>query len=157
MDGSGVRLPFSLDEVAGTRILSAHRVLYRGVDGRYSDYGALELCVGARTLLFDGAADGESLRVHDRPWVDPFAEPMSEENRRYVQEHGKWERVDCSAEKPYEDFIGQEITDVIALVNEFGRIAGVRISVRNCSLWFAVDGDESRVYTSRPSGFREVR
>ena len=53
--------------------------------------------------------------------------------------------------------IGQIVTDSCALLNEFKKVAGVRISVSTGSMWFAVLGDESDVYWAQPIGFTELK
>jgi hypothetical protein len=74
-----------------TRVRRVHYV-YRGVPD--TDFGPLELAFGDRVVLLDNAADGEALRVRRQAWEDPFAEPLSGENRAFVEESGKWTAFD---------------------------------------------------------------
>jgi hypothetical protein len=117
--------------------------------------GPLELKLDGRTLLLDADADGERLRVVEQEWSDPFEEPLSEENRQYVAKHGMWRRVDCSRWEGYSSLVGQEVTEACVLVNEFGRIGGVRISTPAGTLWFVVEGDQSHVHWAKPDSFTE--
>ena len=141
----------------GKRIEALARVLYEYEGHIEGDEGALELVLDGETFLFEADADGEGLRLREQAWMDPFEEPLSDENRAYVEEYGRWCRVDCSRTKPYVDLCGQKITDACALLNEFGKVGGVRISVSTRSMWFAVQADESYVYWTPPTGFSESR
>lgn len=86
----------SLTDVIGSRITRVRRVqyVYRGVPD--TDFGPFELTFGARVVLLDNASDGEELRVRTEPWEDPFVEPLSEENRAFVETSGKWTAFDVS-------------------------------------------------------------
>jgi hypothetical protein len=149
--------PFIPRSLVGKRITHVARVLYEYRGEVDPGDGALELGLDGQTLLLDGESDGERLRVSEQPWVDPFEEPLSEENRRFVETHGKWRRVDCSRSDVYSGLLGQVITDACALNNKFGTLAGLRISVPTAGIWFVVDGDESHVYWAQPIGFTEVK
>jgi hypothetical protein len=157
MDGIIVQPLSCLSRLIGQRIESIARVCYwhRGV-ADLAD-GSLEIKVAGEVVLLDGASDGESLRVRNGPWVDPFDEPVSTENLEYIAEHGRWQRVDCSIHEFYDDFLKEAITDVRLLENEHGRTAGVKISVPARSLWFVVEGDECHVHWGQPVGFSETR
>ena len=63
-----------------TRVRRAHYV-FRGVPD--TGFGPLELTFGGRVVLLDNAADGETLRVRAQAWEDPFAGPLSCENRAF--------------------------------------------------------------------------
>ena len=157
MDGSMAQLASYLSGLVGRRIEHIARVLYahRGVVD-YVD-GPLEMEVDGRVVLFDGANDGESLRVRDRGWDDPFKDPVSAETREYIELHGRWQRVDCSSHEGFIDLVDQVITDVRLLRNEHGRTAGLTISVAARSVWFVVEGDECHVHWAHPIGFTEVK
>jgi hypothetical protein len=151
------QLHLSISDLVGKRLRRIGRVLYqRGSDIDAVD-GPLELEVDGRTFLLDGAPDGESLRVREGAWEDPFKEPLSDENLRYIREHGKWHRIDCSQHEHYDTLVGQELREVGLLENEHRRIAGVRLSTNGRSMWFVVEGDECHVYWAHPIGFFDVR
>ena len=86
---SGVRPLTGLIGARITRVRHIHYV-YRGMPD--TGYGPLELTFGGRVILLDGAADGEALRVSTQLWQDPFAGPLSDENRAYVDKSGQWLR-----------------------------------------------------------------
>jgi len=155
MDGSMEQLPFPLKAMVGGRITYIARVLYEYAGEIDPDDGAIEIGINDQVLLLDATADGDRLRVREGAWKDPFSEPLSEDNRRHIESHGKWRWVDCSHLNAYAELIGQPITSIAALMNEHGHLAGVRISVSSRSLWFVVHGDECRVYWAQPIGFKE--
>lgn len=148
---------FFPDDLVGQTLTGIARVLFErhGVLDQSSD-GALELELNGRTVRLDSASDGEQLRVEEGRWEDPFAEPLSPENRAYVEEAGKWQWVDVSQQERYRDFIHRPITEVRSLKNRFGQICGVRISVDRRSLWFVAEGDECHVYWAHPIHIVEV-
>jgi len=150
------QLLISLKNLAGSRITYIARVLYEYGGEIETDDGAVEIGLDDRVFLLDAAADGDKLLVREGAWKDPFSDPLSEENRRYIESHGKWRWVDCSHLNAYSELIGQSITGVVALMNENSRIAGVRIAASNRSLWFVIHGDECRVYWAQPIGFKEI-
>lgn len=146
-----------LDEVVGSNLSGIARILYEFDGENEPDDGALELRTEGFIVLLDGSSDGESLRVRKAAWKDPFGEPLSPDNERYVREHGRWRRVDCSDLENYSDFVGREVTEFRTLINEHGRIAGLRLSVPGRTMWFVVQGDECHVRWTHPIGFTEGR
>jgi hypothetical protein len=133
------------------RILYEHRRHVNRVDG------ALELHFDdGSVVLLDALGNGDCLRVRSQRWIDPFGEPLSDENEHYVESHGKWKWVDDSSETAYAAMIENTVSSVSLLANEFGSIAGVRISTTDAALWFFVAGDECHVAWAHPIGFREV-
>jgi hypothetical protein len=154
-------IPALLQGLIGQRVIRMDRVLYQ-VRGDFEKVvpgdGPLELELeGGRVLLLDGAGDGESLRAKEGTWVDLFAEPLSEENARFVEESGKWTRVPSSRLEGYIDFIGERITEVSAIAARDARgVAGVRLSVAKKSLWFVVQWDECHVLWEAPKELTEA-
>jgi hypothetical protein len=144
-----------IQAVLGRTVTGLSRVLYdvRGVI-EPSD-GALEVQLDGFVVLLDSAADGDRLRVDDQPWNDPFDEPLSRENRSFVESHGRWRRIDCSPAEPYSELVGRAVTEVALLENPFRRVAGVRLSAEGRSLWFVIEGDECHVYWAHPISFTE--
>lgn len=156
LDGWSLQTLAFPEGLVGQTVTGIARVLYEWRGALDDTDGDLELELNGRLVLLDCASDGERLRVKEARWEDPFAEPLSDENRAYVAEAGKWRRVDCSHQGPYRDLIGQRITDVLLLRGAFGVIAGVRISVASRSLWFVAEGDESHVYWEQPGHITEM-
>jgi hypothetical protein len=157
VDTSMGQLPSFLSALVGQRVTRIARILYQYRGAIDPGNGPLEIEAAGRVLLLDAKAQGDCLRVRERAWEDPFVEPLSNENRAYVEEHGKWHKVDCSLHDGYSDFISQPLTDIRALENEWRDIAGVRLSVAARSFWFVVEGDECHLYWAHPIGFTEAR
>lgn len=145
------------DRLRGRTVTSLARVLYERHGVINPVDGPLEIELTGSFVLLDSASDGERLRVEERRWEDPFEEPLSPENRAYVEETGKWRRIDCSHEAPYSDFVGHSITEARLLRNRAHKIVGVRISVDARSLWFVVEFDECHVYWAQPIWYAEMR
>jgi hypothetical protein len=144
-------------QLTGQRIVGIRRLRYEYHSDVEPEGCDLELELDSRVVLFGGAADGESLRIREGAWQDPFCEPLSEENRRYVRESGKWQRVDCSREEGYASLVGRTLIEARPLLDEFGLVSGVKLSVPGKSLWFVNAGDECHVHWSPPDGFREAK
>lgn len=156
MDGLTEQLLLSLKFFKGSRITQLARIFYEFGGEIDTGDGFLEIESEGRVVLMENAADGESLRLQERPWQDPFTGELSKENVQYINEYGRWRRIDCSKEKDYSSFIGQVITKICILENEHGTISGICLSVYNRSLWFVVEGDECHIYWAHPIGFRNV-
>jgi hypothetical protein len=110
--------------LVGRRVIGLRRILYLGPDGvRNDEDGALEISTddGASVVL-DGSADGSSLRWTTGRWLDPFAEPLSDENRRFVESSGKWVAVDVAEWDGYDRLIGQPISAVVPITPRWARI-----------------------------------
>ncbi|WP_159398002.1 hypothetical protein [Sorangium cellulosum] len=147
--------PASLKSLSGKCLRAVARIFFEHGGQIEAGDGALELYLDDGSVFFlDGSADGERLRVQDAPWVDPFQPPISDENRLYIEQSGKWSRVEQSDDPKFSGLIGKVIASVKVLVNEFGREAGVQFSIGGTELWFVVAGDECHVHWVHPIGFR---
>jgi hypothetical protein len=140
--------------IAGQRVARVFRIFYAfkgDVDRRC---GALEIhFASGDVLLLDGQSDGESLALAWEPWTDPFAPPLSPENRAFVDQHGQWTRVDVSTEVPYRALVDDAIQSADLLHNPFGTIAGLALHAGAGQLWFWIGVDESMVSEALPDGF----
>jgi hypothetical protein len=154
MDGSIALPTSSLKSMPGRRLRAVARIFFECGGRIESGDGPLELYLDdGSVVLLDGAGDGESLRVRDATWADPFEPPISAENRLYIEQHGKWSRVEQSSEPRFASLIGEVISSVTILENEFGREAGVKLSIGGTELWFVIAGDECHVHWAHPIGF----
>lgn len=157
MDGLIVQHPCSdaAQKITGKRIVRIDRILYEFNGLIEPGDGPLELHLeDGSVFLFDGASDGESLRVETQPWTDSFEGAMSSENEAFVAASGKWSRVPVSDEAPYDELVGAEVNTVDILENEFGREAGLAIETGHRTLWFVVQCDETHVFWAYPLGYR---
>ncbi|WP_437941582.1 hypothetical protein [Sorangium sp. So ce341] len=156
MNGSKALPLANLKSLCGKRLRGVARILFEHGGQIEPGDGPLELYLDDGTVvLFDGSADGEGLRVQYAPWVDPFEPPISDENRAYIEQSGKWSRVEQSTAPKFVGMLGAIISSVTILENEFGREAGVQLCVGETALWFVVAGDECHVYWEQPIGFRK--
>jgi hypothetical protein len=119
---SGVR---PLTGLIGARITRVRRIHYvcRGMPN--TGCGPLELTFGGRVILLDGAADGEAPRVSTQAWPDPFAGPLSDENRAYADKSGQWTAFDVSAQGALAPFTGHVLASVEAVLADSGKVTGV--------------------------------
>ncbi|WP_438024158.1 hypothetical protein [Sorangium sp. So ce233] len=155
MNGSEVLPLANLKSLSGKRLRAVARILFEHGGRIDPGDGPLELYLDDGTVvLFDGSADGEGLRVQYAPWVDSFEPPISDENRAYIEQCGKWSRVEQSNDPMFVDMLGELISSVEILENEFGGQAGLQISIGGKDLWFVVAGDECHVHRTQPIGFR---
>lgn len=144
--------------VEGKVLASIARVLYEHGGQLDTSDGPVELRFeDGGTLLLDGGSDGETLRTSSSPWRDPFAGQLSAANRAYIQEHGRWTRVDLSNEDAYRDLVGNDVVEMAPLFNEFGRLSGVKLATFDRTMWFVIEGDECHVRWAPPIGFSEKR
>jgi hypothetical protein len=58
-------------------------------------------------------------------WEDPFAEPLSDENRDFVEKSGKWTAFDVSAEGAFATFIGDVLDTVEPVLAGSGKVTGI--------------------------------
>ena len=147
----------SASTLVGCRIYLIARVFFEFQGSLEQVDGPLEITVSGRSVLFDCEGDGESLRVRERCWNDPFEGELSADNRQFVESSGRWRRTEVSDWQGYRDLKGHVITEIQLLTNQHGRVAGVRFAANNRFMWFVVEGDECRVHWSAPMGFYSRR
>ena len=58
-------------------------------------------------------------------WEDPFAGPLSAENRAFVEQSGKWAAFDVSAVGAFATFIGDVLASAEPVLGESGHPTGV--------------------------------
>jgi len=135
-----------LAKVARSRdqvIKRIRRVLYVGPDGTVSPRGPVELSFAdGTTLLLDSGPDGEALKADTATWVDPFKEPLTEDNRRFISKSGKWTAFDVTEEELFSRLIEQTILQVLLVTTMEGKITGVMFQSSGGRLHAQVEGDE---------------
>lgn len=98
-----------------------------------------------RVVHFWVGDDGETVRIVAAPWDDPFGEPLSAENRVFVEQSGKWTLVATSTTLEMALLIGRRIHRVFLVRDDRGTLRGVRLAIGGSALTYAVDGDEGFV------------
>jgi hypothetical protein len=135
-----------LSDYMGKRVSYVRQIFYtHGHDIDRSDC-QLELSMDDSSVLrLSGGTDGQSVVVSFTPWKDVFQEPLSEENREYVERHGKWSIFDTSNEERNREIVHSTITDFCDIVDEHDQRRGVRIHIGHEYLSYIVDSDEGFV------------
>ena len=108
--------------------------------------GPLELTFDDQTsIVFDAAGDGESLAVSSGTWIDPFAEPLSEENRTFIESSGKWTAFSVQAGDPLGRVLGNKILRIDDINNSSEKVVGIQIQAGNMVIQATVDSDALQV------------
>lgn len=96
-------------------------------------------------IHFLGGVDGETVRIVDAPWEDPFVEPLSDENRAFVEQCGKWTLFDTSATPHMAPLVEHTIRSISLVHDQRGIRRGVELEIGSTLLTYLVDGDEGFV------------
>jgi hypothetical protein len=91
------------------------------------------------------AGDGASVVAEEIAWVDPFVEPVSPENREFVDRSGKWEIFDVSADREFSSFLGKLLTVAEVAHDEHGILSRVTLGGEGASVTFFVEDDRGYV------------
>lgn len=131
------------DRILNRKIVRVRRINYVWPDGyRNTREGPLEIELeGGLVIRFESGSDGESIRFRVGAWVDPFAGPLSEENRQFIKEAGKWSVFDLSDSEAYRLLVGKCIRD-FDLIISMGKFVGIGLVVGNLLLKAEVEADE---------------
>ena len=141
-------LPKELTALVGQRISGVRRILYVGPDGQIGRTGAIELTSSDGTVVvLDSGADGESIRVTGLRWADPFGEPLSLENRAWVDKVGKWSAFNVRDDPEYAALAGDTVLSVDP-VYENDTITGALVRTASATLRAHVEADEMQVTVS---------
>lgn len=108
--------------------------------------GSVEITFGSgSTLLCESAADGETVRVADAPWVDPFGGPLSAENLEFQRTAGRWVKYDASDQEPFAGLVGRQVVDIAPITGTSGKQYGVVVNVSGYLLGMYANADELHV------------
>ena len=89
--------------------------------------------------------DGDSVRIHNDAWIDPFAEPLSPANEDYVRTSGKWTKCDVSDEAPFAHLVGRKLIDVAPMPGATGKLYGLLLNASGYLLAIYANADELHV------------
>jgi hypothetical protein len=110
------------------------------------DDGSVELVFASGAILLcESGSDGDSVRVRDTAWVDPFAGPLSPENEEFVRTSGKWVRHDVSDEPPFAELINRKVFDIAPMTGSTGKTYGLLVNVSGSLLALYANADELHV------------
>jgi hypothetical protein len=135
----------ALERVVGRQLVSASRIVYEFDGVADVSHGDLELSFeGGEVVSLQCAADGERLTLAPVAWQDPFAPPSSLENEAFVQQSGKYIRVDTKTAPPSLP-VGDQLSRYVLIRNRFGTPAGVKLVFVGSAVHFLVECDEAYV------------
>jgi hypothetical protein len=142
----GVMLEGQLSGLLTSAIARVRLINYVQPGGhRQVGEGPIEFTLDNGTVLrLESGSDGESIRLCVGEWTDPFAEPLTPENREFVARSGKWTAFDVSSEKDYSRLIGQTLNN-LGLILGNGKVTGVSLLFGSTSIRAEVDADELSV------------
>jgi hypothetical protein len=131
----------------GDTIARVCRLKYQiGQEIVFDDSGAVEITfAGGPTFFCDSGPDGDSVRIHDDAWIDPFAEPLSPANEDYVRTPGKWTKFDVSDEAPFAHLVGRKLIDAAPMSGATGKLYGLLLNVSGYLLAVYANTDELHV------------
>jgi hypothetical protein len=137
-----------LKQLVGRQLVRLSRIFYICSGQVERGTGPIEFeFEGGRIVHLKVGGDGESLVVEDRPWQDPFDDPISQENEEWIAEHGKWARFDVSGWPEFMNYIGRNLTSILPLYAFGGGLCGARLVFDDQVLDFAAVADEAYVFT----------
>ena len=132
-----------LSNSTGKTLVGIRRVLYVHKGVVQNGAGPLELTFDDGTsVVLDAGADGESLAVMAGSWIDPFQEPLSEENQLFIESSGKWTAFDMATLDPFSRAIGHAIDQVDDLRSPSEKVVGTCVRLGDVVILANVDSDE---------------
>lgn len=135
-------------DIINLKVVEIHLIQYVLPSGEIEDDDVeLEIVFQKSScLLLSSASDGERVHIRREPWVDPYYEPISDENREFIQESGKWSLFLANDHPSFASVIGKRINNVEKIHNEFGVLAGLAIDFQEKTLCFCVYCDEGKIF-----------
>jgi hypothetical protein len=136
-----------LTKYVGATISRVCRLRYQlGENVDSDDDGAIEVSFSTgATLYCEPGPDGDSVRVRDTVWIDPFAGQLSPENEEYVRTSGKWTKHDVSDENLFADLIDRKLIDIAPMSGSTGKLYGLLLNVSGYLLAVYANADELHV------------
>jgi hypothetical protein len=116
-----------LSSHVGQPITKIERLRYEFQGQTEVEGGDLQLWFGDAVVLLGVSGDGETIRVTEVSWQDPFEGPLAPENEEYVASHGKWRLVDVSREAMFVELTEKILSEVVPLTNRFDKLIGAQL------------------------------
>lgn len=114
----------AIQGAVGQRVARVRRGRYSLPVSDMDEGGFLELTfVSGDVLLLDIGSDW-TLTAQAQAWNDPFTEPISAENRDFVERHGRWTAVDVS-QGDARLLTGSSISSASLLTDDMADVVGV--------------------------------
>lgn len=141
--------------LVGKTILCVKQVLY--VVGEIVDYSDCQIQFDfndGTILRLRCAGDGHSVVATDKAWTDPFAGPLSAENKNFLNQSGKWSIFDISHQPHVNPYLGKRIDQVFSIEDTDGRSRGIMLGINGTYIGYVVDSDEGIVVFDMQEVFR---
>lgn len=138
--------------VGGKRIRAIHLLTYSYQNETNWENTPLQMTFEDDSVIFlRQAGDGETFSISKEAWQDPFAGSLSEEDKQFIQKHGKWELRDMSLQEPFTCLINETVDEVEPIRNEYGKLSGVILNFTEAKgeLKFEIAWDECHVHRER--------
>lgn len=132
-----------LEAKVGRMLVGVRRVqfVHRGTVQEFG--GPLELTFDDGTaVVLDAGGDGESLALVPTKWVDPFQEPLSAENRDFVEQSGKWTAFDAKGREPWSRAIGNRVETIAGVRNSSDKLVGAQMQFGSVVVRVIVESDD---------------
>ncbi|MBF4636288.1 hypothetical protein ITJ38_17895 [Agreia pratensis] len=128
----------------GSGVVGIKRIFYVFEGNVDSRVGPLQIEFADGVVLFDAGSDGETLKVSDASWTDPFLaeDPPSDVNKAYVEKHGKWTAFDVAGSPEYLKFLESVIQTVTPRETSDGRLTGVVLKTTKGDISVMAEWDE---------------
>jgi hypothetical protein len=136
-------------EMVGREIVRVRRLHYVFQSEVNTSDGAIELTFADGSVAMCEAAADWTLEFYDAAWVEPFAEPLTEADRAYVDRYGRWSAYDVTAQQPYGLLADQTVQQVIPQLNDLLELTGMLIRTEEAILDLQVWAGELRTFVRR--------
>ena len=142
----------NMPSIVGKTLIGIRRIAYVHHGVVTDNGGPLELTFCDQTsIVFDAAGDGESLVVSSGAWIDPFAEPISQENRTFIENSGKWTAFNVQADDSFGRVLGNQILQINNINNSSEKTIGIQIQIGDMVIQVIVDSDALQVSSVDPA------
>jgi hypothetical protein len=136
-------------ELVGRKISRIRRVHYVFQGEANTSDGAIELTFSDGSVVMCDAAADWMLEFFGAPWTDPFVEPLSDDDRAYVDRYGRWRAYDVTDQVPYSWLVRQTIRQAIPQLNAMLEQTGLMIRTDDCVLDLQMWAGELRAFVRR--------
>ena len=136
-------------ELVGRKIERIKRLHYASQGETNTSDGAIELTFADGSVIMCDTAADWTLQFFGAAWVDPFPEPISDEERSYMDRYGKWVVADVTDQAPYRALVGETISQVIPQFNDLLELSGLVIRTDTAVLDLQMWAGELRAFVRR--------
>ncbi|MCA9918169.1 MAG: hypothetical protein KC445_09460 [Anaerolineales bacterium] len=135
----------NIEKLKGKQIKGVHLVLFVHKKGRNWNDSLLQITFEDDSLVLLKGDGNDNLIVQRSAWEDAFEGDLSEEDKTFIQENGKWSLFDVSGSQPYTKILKERIQAAHPIRNQFNRLTGVQLQIGDLYLNFVNVADQSRI------------